>query len=52
MKALRGVFLFAAATAGCFSDGSVKVEIAKTGRVFLAIFSVLFLVAEAMELLS
>lgn len=52
MKALRGVFFFCAAIAGCFADGSVKPEIAKVGRVFLAMFSVLFVIAEAMELLS
>ncbi len=52
MKALRGVFLFIAASAGCFSDNSVKADIAKVGRVFLAIFGVLFIIAEAMELMS
>ena len=52
MKALRGVFFFLAACAGCFSDGSVKREISKTARVFVALFSVLFIIAEAMELMS
>lgn len=52
MSALRGVFFFLAACAGCFSDGSVKAEISKIARVFVAIFSVLFVVAEAMELMS
>jgi hypothetical protein len=52
MKALRGVFFFMAACAGCFSDGSVKPEIAKIGRVLVAVFSVMFVIAEAMELMS
>lgn len=51
MKALRGVFFFCAASAGCFADGSVKPEIAKAARVFLGIFSTLFVIAEAMELM-
>jgi hypothetical protein len=52
MRALRGVFFFVAATAACFADNSVKAEISKAARVFAAIFSVLFVVAEAMELMS
>src|SRR5262245_7895740 len=52
MRALRGLFFFLAACAGCFADGSVKQEISKTARVFVALFSVLFVIAEAMELLS
>jgi hypothetical protein len=52
MKALRGVFLMLAACAGCFADGSVKRDISKAARVFTAIFGVLFIIAEAMELLS
>jgi len=52
MKALRGVFFFCAAGAGCFADGSVKPEIAKVGRLLLAMFSVLFVIAEAMEMLT
>jgi hypothetical protein len=52
MKALRGIFFFLAACAGCFSDGSVKSDISKVARVFVALFSVLFVIAEAMELLS
>jgi hypothetical protein len=52
MKALRGVFLMIAAAAGCFSDGSVKRDISRVARVFVAVFGLLFLIAEAMELLS
>ncbi|MGB3934540.1 MAG: hypothetical protein WBL29_02380 [Burkholderiales bacterium] len=52
MKAMRWVFFFLAACAGCFADGSVRRDISKVARVFVAIFSVLFVVAEAMELLS
>lgn len=52
MRALRGLFLLLAASAGCFADGSVKRDIAKTARVFVAVFTVLFVIAEAMELLS
>jgi hypothetical protein len=52
MRALRGVFFFVAASAACFADNSVKPEIAKSARVFVGIFSVLFAVAEAMELMS
>jgi hypothetical protein len=52
MKALRGVFFFGAALAGCFSDGSVKVEIAKAARVCAAILTVLFVIAEAIELMT
>jgi hypothetical protein len=52
LKALRGVFFFLAACAGCFSDGSVKAEISKVARVFTALFTVLFVIAEAMELMS
>lgn len=52
MRALRGIFLMLAATAGCFADGSVKRDISKVARVFVAVFSVLFVIAEAMELMS
>ena len=52
MKALRGVFFFLAATAGCFADGSVKRDVSKVARVFVALFGALFVIAEAMELLS
>ena len=52
MRAMRWVFFFLAACAGCFADGSVKREISKVARVFVAIFTVLFVLAEAMELLS
>ncbi len=52
LKALRGLFFFGAACAGCFADGSVKKDIAKAARVVVAIFTVLFVVAEAMEMLS
>jgi len=52
MKALRGVFFFLAACAGCFADGSVKPEIAKVARIFVGILTALFVVAEAMELMS
>ena len=52
MKALRGLFFFLAACAGCFADGSVKAEISKVARVFVALFGALFIIAEAMELLS
>ncbi len=49
---MRGVFFFLAACAGCFADGSVKAEISKVARVFTALFAVLFVIAEAMELMS
>ncbi len=52
MRALRSVFFFAAASAACFADNSVKRSIARTARVFVALFTVLFIIAEAMELLS
>jgi hypothetical protein len=52
MKALRGVFFFLAATAGCFADGSVKRDVSKVARVFVALFGALFVIAEAMELLG
>ncbi len=52
MKALRGIFFLLAACAGCFADNSVKRDIAKGARVFTAIFTVLFIIAEAMELLT
>ena len=52
MKALRGLFFFSAATAACFADTSVKPEIMKGARVVTAIFTVLFVVAEAMELIA
>jgi hypothetical protein len=52
MKALRGLFFLIAATAGCFSDNSVQKDIAKVARVVVAISGVLFVIAEAMELMS
>jgi hypothetical protein len=52
MRALRGVFFFVAAAAACFSDSSVKPEVYKAGRVLLVISGVLFMIAEAMELLA
>lgn len=52
MKALRGVFFFLATIAGCFADGSVRADISKVARVFVALFGALFVIAEAMELLS
>ena len=52
MKALRGVFFFLAACAGCFADGSVRRDVSKVARVFVALFGALFVIAEAMELLS
>ena len=52
MRALRSLFFVAAAAAACFSDSGVKRNVYIIGRVFLAIFSVLFLIAEAMELMS
>ena len=47
-----GVGYVGLVTAACFADNSVKAEIAKAARVFVAIFSVLFVIAEAMELMS
>ena len=52
MRSLRGVFFFAAAAAACFIDNGVKKEIAVIGRVFVAIFSALFLIAEVIDLLT
>ncbi len=52
MKALRGVFFFIAASAACFADNSVKSDVAKPARAVLGLASVLFVIAEAMELLS
>ena len=52
MKALRGVFFFIAAAAACFADTSVKKDIARVARVVVAVSGVLFVIAEAMELLG
>jgi len=52
MRALRGVFFFIAASAACFADGSVKRDIARAARIVVGISSVLFLIAEAIELIS
>jgi hypothetical protein len=52
MKALRGLFLVGAFSAACFSDNSVKRHVAIVGRVFTLLFTVLFVIAEAMELMS
>ncbi len=52
MRALRGVFFFMAAIAACFADNSVKREIAKAARVVVGIATVLFLIAEAIDLVS
>ncbi len=52
MKALRGTFFLLAAAAGCFSDNGVKRDIARGARMLAMVFTVLFFVAEAMELLS
>jgi hypothetical protein len=52
MRAMRGLFFFLGTCSGCFVDSGVKKEIAKTARIALAIFTVLFVVAEAMELMS
>jgi len=52
MKALRGVFFFVAAAAACFSDSGVKRDVARLARVVVAVSGVLFLIAEAMDLLS
>ncbi len=52
MRALRGAFFFIAASAACFADNSVKVDVAKPARLVLGLASVLFVIAEAMELLS
>jgi hypothetical protein len=52
MKALRGVFFFVAAAAACFSDNGVKRDIARVARVVVAVSGVLFIIAEAIELLS
>jgi hypothetical protein len=49
---MRWVFFFLAACAGCFADNSVKREISKVARIFVAVLTVLFVVAEAMELMS
>jgi hypothetical protein len=52
VKALRGTFFLLAAAAGCFSDNGVKRDIARGARVLAAVFTLLFIVAETMELLS
>lgn len=52
VKALRGLFFCLAAAAGCFSDSGVKKSVYLTGRVLVAVFTVLFLVAEAMDLMA
>lgn len=51
MKALRGLFFFAAAVAACFSDNGVQRGIMRTARAATAVFTVLFVIAEAMELM-
>ncbi len=52
MKALRGLFFCLAAAAGCFSDSNVKRSVYMTGRFFLIVFTVLFVVAEGMSLFA
>lgn len=52
MRAMRGIFFFIAAAAACFSDNSVKRDISRAARIVVGIASVLFLVAEAIELIS
>jgi hypothetical protein len=52
VKALRGLFFCLAAAAGCFSDSGVKKSVYLTGRVLVAVFTVLFLVAEVMDLMA
>jgi hypothetical protein len=41
-----------AAAAGCFSDSGVKKSVYMTGRVLVAVFVTLFLVAEVMDLMA
>jgi hypothetical protein len=50
VRALRSLFFCLAAAAGCFSDSGVKKSVYMTGRFFLILFTVLFLVAEVMDL--
>ncbi len=52
MKALRSLFFFAAAITACFSDNGVQRGIMRTARVATAVFTVLFIVAEVMELMA
>ena len=52
MKALRSLFFCLAAAAGCFSDSGVKKSVYMTGRFLVVVFTVLFLVAEVMDLVA
>jgi hypothetical protein len=52
LKALRGLFFCLAAAAGCFSDSGVKKSVYMTGRIFVVLFTVLFVVAEVMDLMA
>ncbi len=52
MRAFRSLFISLAFGTACFSDNSVQKGVAKTGRVLTALFTVLFIVAEAMELMA
>jgi hypothetical protein len=52
VKALKNLFFVLAAAAGCFSDSGVKKSVYVTGRIMVAVFAVLFLAAEVMELMT
>jgi hypothetical protein len=52
VKALRSLFFCLAAAAGCFSDSGVKRSVYMTGRFFVVLFAVLFVVAEVMDLVA
>ena len=52
MRAFHSLFISLALGSACFSDSSVQKAVAKTGRVLTALFTVLFIVAEVMELMA
>jgi hypothetical protein len=52
VTALRSLFFCLAAAAACFSDSGVKRSVYMTGRFFVLLFTVLFLVAEGMTLIA
>ena len=52
MRSLRPLFFCLSAASACFSDSGVKKSVRVIGRTSTAIFAVLFLVAEVIDLVS
>ena len=52
MKALRSLFFFLAAASACFIDSGVKRHVYLIGRTLTVVFSLLFVVAEVLELVT